>query len=576
MKKNVIFFALLVVSLSGFAAWYLMKHPDPSDGPHIASVLPADTLLLLSINNAAEQMEEFRNSPLAKAINGIDLEASLERAGFPYLIPDEMTNYREWLSLKWNQKIFNSIFGREAALAILPEALAFMTPYAEPEDMLKGIAIIARPVQGATLVSFISPWAPGLDVLEIAPHGDIKIRQINLENGMELFTSDREGLMLGAFHLETLKRMLDASSGSIAPLEKNKNFASMEKALGDGPRTLSFYMDFATALPLVDEKLASFAKSGDVSDWNDIRKMLQGFKNFGYARFNDGTEIRRSLGRAGMDKKELDPDLLALMERPARKPEPLWMAPPETELFFWNGSFDLEYTIQSILEDPEDQSAFRTAFEMQTGILFEDLINSLGHEMAFIMTGADEDSVFPLPRLAIMLESQSPEILTSLMQNLVNKAEAASGIPLNLQSRIIESVEITQVQIPMGEDIQPGWATMGKYFVFALHWESIADMVRAESSGINLVSDDLFQSVDKGLSGKNKSVTYVRSEALMDTVLALAMWQATNLAGGNTHVLVSEIFEPLLEGLKMYRASGSHGYTEKGDAVFQTFTRIQK
>ncbi|MCW7752879.1 hypothetical protein OOT00_02655 [Desulfobotulus sp. H1] len=578
MKKVGIFVALAVIVAAGAVAWYAMKPAGKITGWQIAEVLPADTLVFIEITNAEKQMESLLSSPLGRSVGEMDMEAALYQLGDDPFLLETWRTLEEKISSPLNRRLFYALFGRQAGMAIFPEA---MEEGHGPGVIAPGVAFVAKPVGDAALISFMAQWVPDLKTEALPPYQGQEIRVLRFDNEVDLYTGTWKGLLLMAFDLQTLQRMLDVSAQRVASLGDHPPFGAMVREFESTDRSFFVYADMPALTAALDEPMEYLLGGVGMAVWSQLRGQMKGFKELVWIGFDESREMQVSEGRISMDQKAMDPEFRSVINIPARKSLPLGMAPADTQFFFWNGTFDIRYSIESQFQRKEDLVEFYEGFESFAGFSFDEFVAAFGQDLAVLTTGVNTRGMFLIPDLALIIASPSPDRLSAFLDGLLTQVESFIHTPFEREQEMVQDIALISAISPLGDDIVPAWAAMDGYFIVGLKPDSVRAVIQAARSGSGLTADPVFQAVAEGMDGKTHGVSYIRFDALMATCMEIADWSLQRTRMMNPWqaepqaVLVREILSPLLSGLKMYEAIGSYTTYEKDRVVMQTRTKLQ-
>ena len=81
MKK--ILTALVIIAIIGAGAWYFLKPSLEKEMAIPAELLPADTLLMVEINDLEKRIEDFKSSKLGAKLKEIDLIDVMQKLKCP-------------------------------------------------------------------------------------------------------------------------------------------------------------------------------------------------------------------------------------------------------------------------------------------------------------------------------------------------------------------------------------------------------------------------------------------------------------------------------------------------------------
>lgn len=151
-----------------------------------------------------------------------------------------------------------------------------------------------------------------------------------------------------------------------------------------------------------------------------------------------------------------------------------------------------------------------------------------------------------------------------------------------LEKEKFENAEINTIALPSIIDIQPSYVFYKDFCMVSVDRQMIKDMINVSNNGRGIMSNVDFQNVNKGLTGKNNDIVFIKFDDLIDEIKELWEWQFSNITsknqdtGAKCKIIADGVIYPFLDGLKMYRTIGSHRIIKENEIVSETYLKIDR
>ncbi|GAJ00955.1 unnamed protein product, partial [marine sediment metagenome] len=256
----------------------------------------------------------------------------------------------------------------------------------------------------------------------------------------------------------------------------------------------------------------------------------------------------------------------------------LKMIPANSALYYWTNAFDPSYAKDMLIKDPRMDKEKLSVIEgelKKLGTTIEELSGALGNQYGVIITDVITTFFFPLPKVALFIEVKDQAMIENLVFSLIQNRE------MTMQQEIYEGVDIKNIMLPMGQEIQPAYAFFNGFYIFAINPQQIKDMIDTYKSGNNITTDADFQAVNKGLTDNNNMISFAKFSFLIDKMGGLfemaklgSMAAQDQAAVQKSNIIADEVFKPLLEGLKVCSAVGTRMVYGDEEIEIDTYYKI--
>jgi len=255
--------------------------------------------------------------------------------------------------------------------------------------------------------------------------------------------------------------------------------------------------------------------------WEKILAKTTGLKAFAFS--SQLTPIFRVNSHLVFDSDELDPTYALLYTCPSSKNKTLEFTPQNILGYHWNNCFKLNYYWEEIIRELERTNVSASKideFETALGLSVEkDILPAFGEEIGGYIQDVQMGGLFPIPKILFFVKVANK----SKAEGLLKKLEEHPLVMF--QSETYNNTSVKFISIPLGQDIQPGYAFLGDYLLIStsknLIKESSETFGNADRS---LQSNSDFKEIDFGLTDKNRSVQYFKVGQVMEKAKEIIRW----------------------------------------------------
>ncbi|NOR06115.1 MAG: hypothetical protein GQ575_07405 [Deltaproteobacteria bacterium] len=576
MKKSLV--AIVIVVLLAIGSWYYLKPRHVRVIP--ADLLPHDTLLLVDLIDLEKGIDDFKKGKFGQKLKEIDLAKVMLELEVPKDVIEKYKKIESSVSSAIDSLLFKELFGQETAIAVLPIKIDH-PKLEELQKALRSIVLISRPKHNANFTEFITRYLAKGSEGQVEEYGDYEIKNLNLDNDLSIYYSLADGLLIASFDSLSIKNCIHLKANQKESLADNKNYRDLRHKLVSTSIRSFVYNNtekFCDYMLIIARSI-----NPDGMKPADIERSLapfDGIKAVGYAAYDDGSDLLHDKAIVLFDKCKMEPDYAKAYSFKPGENTTIQMVPENTICYYWTNTMDPEslFNIFSEKMFPDDQAreSKEAEFQKEFGSSLDEILQALGNQFGIILTDVDMGGPIPIPKLTILFEVKNQETLVKLFESAMQK----TGI--GLEKEKFENVEINNIALPPGLGIQPSYVFYKGFCMVSVDRQMIKDMINVSNNGQGIIANVDFQNVNKGLTGKNNDIVFIKFDDLIDEIKELWEWQFINITsknqdtGAKCKIIADGVIYPFLDGLKMYKTIGSHRIIKEKEIVAEIYLKIDR
>jgi Protein of unknown function (DUF3352) len=580
MKKNILI--LIIAGLVAAGGAYFYYSPLAVKQAPLEVVLPGDTVSMVKICELTRQIERFKGDRMGQSLAKMDIPGIMNLLEISPEDQNQIFRFKEEIQNMLDSAWFDILFGQEIALAVQPLSLDLnKIEEFDIQELLDATVIVGRPRQPArVLESLNSMFSTQLDIQSQA-YKQWEINQFTLENDLPVYYALADGLLIAGMSLDLVQRCLDQSLDAASSLLQSKAYkahcADLFKA---GETDLILYGDLRYLMDTAHKIVSTQAENKpDMVVLKRQLEEMQGLETINLACYDDGGSLVQSKLVVSFDRSRMSPTLAkAFSVKPGDNPT-LQYVPAKVLVYSWQNNLDLNLYWQKFLKSPEigpeKVEQIKQEFSRNVGVELEQFLAAFGSQVGFLINDVNTNGMFPIPELALQLETFQPETVEQAIGNLVNQF----GMPL--QKASYNGAEIMFVALPLGADLSPAYVCKDGFCTIAVNKRLLESMLDSPEKG-NLGDQKNFKEVDKGLSKANNQISYMNVEGMIAKSYEVISWAMAWMAatqpdkGEKAQKVVELVVNPLLDGFSMFKAIGSRTYSGEGHMTTDVYTSVQR
>lgn len=550
MKKLVSI--LLVLAVVGGGGYYFLQQkgiaPEISlkgiERYEIANVVPEEPLIYLELRNTSKNIDNLTSTAFWQRLMEINWDLIFQNGSMNQQDEFVLQVLKTSFESPETNEIFIKFFGKDVAIGIYPvdvdlTELSKGNPQAFTnmlDTMAENFYLITRLGAQAQMAEFVSrsfdQFGEQVTISE-TEYKDTPIKLVNVQDVPYTFAYARlKDLMVMGVGEDSIKRSIDVFKGDVPSLNNNVDFVQVKNKFVKKTEIIGFTN--------IDRMLSGFERQfAKVSDFQGVNpdqiraqmaetfKAIQGFKASSVSGvWSDLLELKLDLI---FDVNAMEKGIASFYKECENADNnSLKFIPDNTLAYQWGSCFDLEYywteMKAEMAREPGAKGASVTQqiaqYEQMIGLTIEgDVIPAFGDEIGGYIRDITMTQNFPLPELLMFVKIADQAKAENLLGLLTN-------VPiLMLQKENIEGVEINYMSIPMLANVSPGYGFVNDYLLISVNKDLLVSSIQsAQKGGPNLVGNETFKVLNRGLTNKNIGVTYMKMDEVAFKAESILDW----------------------------------------------------
>jgi len=321
---------------------------------------------------------------------------------------------------------------------------------------------------------------------------------------------------------------VDIFKGHEPSLSKDPQFAKIRNHFLKPSSVVGYlnFVKFMSEFKHQGDKLVSLGEktSGNTNlqdQWEKALARMAGLKAFAFS--SQLTPNIRIDSRLMFDSNDLDAEYSYIYTCSPSENKTINFTPQKVLGYHWNNCLKLDHYWEQIkkeLAKTEDTTSKINDFEAGLGLSVEgDILPAIGDEIGGYIQDIQIGGLFPIPKFLFFVEVAN----RSKAEGLLKKLEEQPYIML--QDEDYNGTSIKYIALPVGQDVQPGYAFLGNYLLISTSRNLIKESIDVSgNAALSLKSDPDFKEIDFGLSGKNRSVQFLKVGQVIEKVKGIIGW----------------------------------------------------
>ncbi len=490
--------SIFLAAILGF--WIWSQRP----GLPVDLVLPSHPLVFARLAHTQEHIDQVINSDFGKNIAAIDVPDVLSRNNFS---SKDIRHFQRWqkdLLEVWGNPLIKRFLAKEAGIAVYRQNNSYQ------------VFVVLR-------LTFSTRIAEALAQLSHHWGDDVTIKQQKYHRRVInhiLFKKQRVGLgyvrirdlvIIAPEPLGHLEEVVDVYQHKHDPLQADPSFNFVQRNAypsGDG-------------LAFVDPDL--FSVPG---------LQMAAFPVLGVS-YMPGVVSKYKM-MVGLDEKYMPLGMRKTFACPALSNDSLKFIPDSAIFYDWGICYDLEQSWglarQKLAEYPalaQGIDKFKSRLEKHFNInIRQDILPVIGQEIGGYLTDVDMQGTYPFPRLLVFVKIQDRVKAGRLLEKLTQNPATT------LHSEEYDHVAIHYVSLPLGANMDPGYAFLGDYFLAATSRQLLKKSIDAYNDSMHsIVSDDAIEQFSLAGGEKFHSMALMKTSELSRRAQDFLGWMDKYLSG---------------------------------------------
>jgi hypothetical protein len=531
MKKTIIVVLViaLVVSL-GLGIFYKIKIARLS----IENVLPEDVMLFVRISEIEKSLQEFQSTQLWSNIKDIDIELLLEKSG---LTKDEVERYRRFKTEFFHslaEMFIDNFFGQEVAVAVYPtETTAGGTD--SLFELGSNIILVTRLKPEAQFINFLNKLLNkfGQKVqTKYERYKNYQITLVELNDQVKLGYVKIKDLLIIGLGKKAASICIDVFSKERAALTEDKDYNFIMSQFSRSAQTIAYVNleSFIAILRLLIEFGLQSAESTAVQKRQILASFdkMAGLKTAGFASVAE--KISQTKMLITFDKTQMPGPIKKMYSFQPLENKSIDFVPKNIIAYSWNNCFSAKSSWNELLQELEQNreqfsqtpatEEIVSGLEEQLGMSIEDdIIPALGNEVGGFLYDINLDSPIPIPELVLFIKIEDVSTIENVLVNITQRYNVL------IKQEEYKGTNIKYIAFATGVDAQPAYCFLDDYLLISTKRTLLKESVRTfHDKSLSLVTHRDFQAVNYGLTDKNNSIFFLRTDMLILKIRRICGW----------------------------------------------------
>ena len=494
MKKIIPWaFGALIVLV--FGTWVWCQRP----GLAVEKVLPSHPLIFARLTHVQDHINQVIRSDFGKSIAAIDVSDVMSRNNFSSKDVRDFHLWQKDLGKFWGNPFVRRLLNKEAAVTVYRHESSYQVFVVFRLTLSTRIAEAIGQLSGQ--------WGDGISVKREKYQG----------RGINHILFKKQGLGLAYVRIRDLLIVTPETSGhlqDVVDVYENKHDSLEQDASFNFVRRNSY--SSSDGLFFVNLGLFSDLWRGRVeSGLTPLGYQAAAFPVVGLSYLPGIVSKYKVI--AGLDEKYMPPGMRKTFMCPALANDSLKLVPNNAILYNWGICYDLDQSwsmakerLQGNPQLAQGFDKFKHRIEKHFHInIRKDVLPVLGHEIGGYLTDVDMQGSYPFPRFLVFFKIQNRAKAESLLEKFTQN----SVLPLRLDT--YDHVNVHYVSLPIGSNMDPGYAFLGDYLLVASSRQLLMQSIDAYNDSLHsIASDDTVGQFSLDTGEKFHSVTLMKTSEL--------------------------------------------------------------
>lgn len=554
--------------------YLLVYRYDPDHEENMAKFIPANALIYYEQRDAGSAIQAFRNTQLGKNFAAINFRSIGKKTG----VPDKFTAAVELVQknypLVFENDIVDELLGKRFATALFwPEN--GVTDYDFPTFMKENSILVAEPRHSAGMLKTVAEYySKRLETVSIQTiqYGNHQISRVRTSEGVVAF-SVIEGLFVVSYNEKLLKLSIDAFDDEIPSLFSVDSFGPAQSKFSRPQRFFYFPID---SLKKTTQHLLEYLDPGTRDILQQQLAETEGFTGISYGAWPNANIVQDKI-IFSYEAEHTNPLVQQILTKPPSNNSMLDLTTADPLAYYWSNTIDVENFLTYLPLQGEKSSMvynYISRLEKRTGQEIKDILAVLGEEVSLVVEKSGEENFIPVPLGAAFFRVDPEVNLSELVNNIVD----AFDVPVIEQ--IYNSVTYLYWVASPQDGLQPLCGFWSNYFFIGNSAQLIERVIDGYNEETSLLSNSRVSAIDPGITKKNNSVTYFNNVEIIElsqrllSALGTMILMEDKEKAKKTRLIIDEVINPLLNGLKEYERSCTRSYFAPGMVVIDSRTSI--
>ncbi|MFT5698627.1 MAG: aromatic ring-cleaving dioxygenase [Desulforhopalus sp.] len=554
--------------------YLLVYRFDPEYEENMAKFIPNHAIVYFEQRDVKSAIHTFRNSQLGRNFDSIDFATTGKKIGVSSKVIDAIEIIQNDYTQVFENDILDELLGKRFAMAIFwPEK--DINEYDYRSFLKENSVIVAEPKHRPELLQYIAEHSNkkirGI-TLQTIQYGNHQISRITSPEG-QISLSVIEGLVVTSFNEKLLKHSIDAYDDEVPSIYNSGSFKKSQEEFVKPQRFIYFPIN------TLKEVAYQFLGLLDPAAQKIIETQLEnteGFSGISYGAwpakkfvqdkivFSYNAKLTNPVVRKHLKTIPTNNSMLELTTR-----DPL--------AYYWSNTIDVRHFLGYFPPDDKQDNPIRnylTRLETLSHRTVEEILGTLGDEVSLVVEKSSDENFIPVPLGAAFFRVDTTVDLSEFVNYIVDAFE----VPVI--ETVYNSVTYLYWVASPQDGLQPLCGFWSNLFFIGNSAQLIERVIDGYNENTSLLSNPQIKGIDPGITMENNSITYFNnvemiglSQRLLSAVSTMISMEDRGKAE-KARVIINEVVNPLLNGLKEYNKSCTRSYFAPGMVVIDSRTSI--
>lgn len=554
--------------------YLLVYRFNPDHEENMAKFIPGNALIYIEQRDAQSAITAFRNTQLGKKFDSINLESTGKKIGLSDRVIDAAEMIQKHYPGVFENDIINELFGERFALAVF-QPKGDLSDLSLETYLKNNSIVIAEPKHNAEILKNAAEYF-GKQLLKLSlqtlQYGNHQISRVTSPEGKVSF-SVIDGLFIASFNEQQLKLSIDAYDGEIRSLFDSEHFAKAQKEFSKPQRF--FYLPTESMEKLV-KHLYRFL-SPEIQ--NIAQKHLmntKGFLGVSYGAWPTETIVKDKI-IFSYDGKLTNSTVQQHMKTAPSYNSMLDMTTGDPLAYYWSNTIDLQHFLTYLPTETDENNPvlkYIKKLENASSYSIEQILAIFGEEVSLVVEKSGDDNFIPVPLGAAFFRVDPKVDISEIVNYIVDSFEAP------VIEQVYNSVTYLYWVASPQDGLQPLCGFWSNIFFVGNSAQLIERVIDGYNGNTSLLTNKKIRAIDPGIIEGNNSVTYFNNveilgltQKLLSALGTMASMEDRSKAE-KARLIINEVLNPFLEGLKEFERSCTRSYFAPGMVVIDSRTSI--
>jgi len=538
----------------------------------MARFIPDNALMYLEQRQGSRVLKDFTKSPLGKKFEDIDFVKTGQEIGLQKPVLSAIEDLLSFYEAVKDSKLFLEVFGKRFAVAILPPIE--MKQYPAVTDYIEdNTVVIAKPRHRAGKLALLSEnYGRYLQKYSVSSmqYGNHHIKRI--KTGEKNFSMVIiEGSFVISKNEKQLRRCIDTFDAEIPALTQDADYIKIRKRFKDSDRF--FYLPVNEVRKFITETVIDLVFPGKALLLKELETTI-GFANFGYGSWNRKNSIVDKV-LVQYNSDEVNSVVRSHIEAAPKRCSLLSLTSENPMAFYWSNTIKIKHFLQYLEKMKEDEPQLEkiwSTVESISGKNLQEITSLFGEEVSLVLEPGPKGTFFTFPLGVIFLKVEDVPELNKILEKIIDEYD------IQVSQKLYGSVRYTYWTPSPQDGLQPLYGFWNDLVFFGNSTSLLQKIIDKKNKKFSLLDNASIKAIDPGFKEKNNSVTYFNNVELINVLqkglglagMALAIEDTD--AAAKARVMLNEIINPLLDGIKMYDKSCTRSYFTPDMVIIDSIT----